>query len=84
MPYVKDGRLLTYEEMEEADEKKRKEGGRGEACEKYRDWVRTHTDYSALFDEGNTTLAAAKVNRDSSNDIVKAEANKEQQQEKEQ
>lgn len=84
MPYVKDGRLLTYEEMEEADEKKRKEGERGEACEKYRDWVRTHTDYRALFDEGNKTLAAAEVNRDSSNDIVKAEANKKQQQEKEQ
>ena len=59
-PFVKDGRLLSYAEMDRGTR------------DKYETWVRTQTDYGILLDEGSEALETAKSNRQNANELVEA------------
>jgi len=59
-PFVKDGRILSYAEMDRGT----RDG--------YETWVRTQTDYGILLDEGSEALETAKSNRQNANELVEA------------
>lgn len=59
-PFVKDGRILSYAEMDR------------ETRDRYETWVRRQTDYGLILDEGSEALETAKSNRQNANELVEA------------